>query len=167
MALTAGTKLTPQIEEIISKHIKTQLRQILEHHKSQHTPKSKTSVHQEWMFVAPKTRQHNGKTFTWCTKCHQGRGQWVSDHDSSTHIDGFHPQPRHFQQNRQKCNGILKTNGSKDNNSSNLTNQNGKTWVSFADMYQQADSDNDQLSAQLSLWEGIMSCFDFPDPDGD
>ncbi len=163
--------MTPQIEEIISKHIKTQLNQLIEHHKSQYTPKSKTFVHQEWMFVAPKIhgemRQHNGKTYNWCTKCRQGSGQWVSTHDSTTHIDGFRPQQRRFQQNRQQRNGILKTNGSKDNNNNNSVNPNGKMQVTFADMCQQDGSTNDQLSAQLSLQEGITSCFDFPDPDDD
>lgn len=45
------------------------------------------------MYIPPKTpgetRLHNGKIFNWCTKCHQGHGQWVSAHDNTTHIEGL------------------------------------------------------------------------------
>jgi hypothetical protein len=87
MALATGTKLTPQLEEIISKQIKSPLNQLLEHHKSQLTPEPKTFVHQDWMFVSPKTPgetcQHHGKTFNCCIKCHQGCGQLVSAHGTN------------------------------------------------------------------------------------
>jgi len=34
------------------------------------------------------TKTVNGKVFKWCTKCNHGKGQWVSAHDTSTHIEG-------------------------------------------------------------------------------
>ncbi len=42
MASAAGTKLTPRLEEILSKQVKAQSNQLLEHHKALNTPKPKT-----------------------------------------------------------------------------------------------------------------------------
>jgi hypothetical protein len=93
MASAAGTILTPQLEEIVPKQVKAQSNQLLEHHKALNTPKPKTFVHQDLMFIPPKTpgetRLHNGKIFNWYTKCHQGHGQWVSAYDNTTHIEGL------------------------------------------------------------------------------
>ncbi len=178
IALAAGTKLTPQLEELLSKQIKAPLTQLVECHKSlnnnNHSNKS-GFVHQEWMFVPPttpgETRQYDNKTFTRCTKCHQGKGQWVSAHDSNTHVDGFRPTPRRFNNNtntsRQQRNGILKT-GSKKELGSNAQNNNNKAHVSFADGNpNNLDHFSDGYLAQLSLQDGITSCFNIPEPDND
>ena len=55
--------------------------------------------HKEWMFIPPKTPNqqlvYNGSTFFWCTKCNNGAGQWVTSHQTATHVDGFrHPRAR-------------------------------------------------------------------------
>jgi hypothetical protein len=180
MALAAGTKLPPQLEELLSKQIKAQLNQLVERHKSLHNTNHNNQnkngfVHQEWMFNPPatagETRQFNNKTYTWCTKCRQGRGQWVSAHDSNTHVDGFRPTNRRYNNstnNRQQRTGILK-NGPKKDPPNHLGNTNiNKANVSFADGASNGfDTVNDGLSAQLSLQDGISSCFYLPDPDED
>ncbi len=132
-------------------------------------------VHQEWMFnpptIAGETRQYNNKTYTWCTKCRQGRGQWVSAHDSNTHVDGFRPTHRRSNnnnQNRQQHNGILKNGLRKDSPNHPTNVHNNKANISFADGVSNGlDASTDGLSAQLSLQDGISSCFYLPDPDDD
>jgi hypothetical protein len=62
-------------------------------------PKIPGRFHKEWMFIPPKlsTQQltYNNSTFYWCTKCNNGAGQWVTSHQTSTHVDGFcHPRSR-------------------------------------------------------------------------
>jgi hypothetical protein len=58
MALAAGTKLPPQLEELLSKHINAQLNQFAEHHKylkfNNNNNKGRC-VHQEWMLIPPST----------------------------------------------------------------------------------------------------------------
>jgi hypothetical protein len=176
MALAAGTKLPPQLEEILSKQIKAQLTQLIERNKSlqnNHTTNTNMNkngfVHQEWMFIPPstpgETRHYNNKTFTWCTKCRQGKGQWVSAHDSNTHVEGFRPTPRRFNNTngRQQRNGILKNGSKKDLNNPSNTNTN-KAHVSFTDGHtNMIDLSQDGILAQLSLQDGITSCFNLPD----
>lgn len=78
MALAADSKLPTQLEDILSKQIKTQLFQFFEqnktltNHNTNNTNKTGV-VHQEGMFVPPstprETRQYNNKKFNWCTTC--------------------------------------------------------------------------------------------------
>jgi hypothetical protein len=179
MALAAGTKLPPQLEELLSKQIKAQLTQLVERQKS-NTNNNNTNhqggfVHQEWMFIPPatpgETKQYHNKTFTWCIKCRQGKGQWVSAHDSLTHIEGFRPTPRRSSNNpnnnRQQRTGILRNTPRKDPPTSmQLTNT--RAHVSFADGNQNyVDQTSDGYSAQLSLQDSINACFNLPDPDDD
>jgi hypothetical protein len=175
MALTASTKLSPQLEDIVAKHVKAQLTQLVDCHKSNNNNTNKSGfVHQEWMFIPPtnlgETKQYNNKTFTWCTKCHQGKGQWVSAHDSTTHIEGFRPSPRRFgnpsSTNRQKQQGILKNNPKKDHLTTMTNNNNNHAHVSFADeTSNHLDKTADGYSAQLSLQDSINACFNLPDDD--
>jgi hypothetical protein len=181
MALVAGTKLLPQLEEILSKQIKAQLTQLIERNKSLQSHNNNNNnntnrtgfVHQEWMFVPPstsgETQQYNNKTFTWCTKCRQGKGQWVSAHDSNTHVDGFRPTSRRFNNanSRQQRTGILK-NGLKKDLNTPPNNNNNRAHVSFTDGNTNTmDFPQDNLSAQLSLQDTLTSCFNLPDPDDD
>jgi hypothetical protein len=116
------------------------------------------------------TKQYNNKTFTWCTKCRQGKGQWVSAHDSTTHIEGFRPSPRRFgnpsNTNRQKQQSILKNNPKKDHLTTTTNNNNNHAHVSFADeTSNHLDKTADVYSAQLSLQDSINACFNLPDDD--
>jgi hypothetical protein len=53
--------------------------------------------HPEWMVTAPITlmetsKNVNGKTYVWCTKCRRGAGLWVCTHTTDTHQSN----PRRF-----------------------------------------------------------------------
>jgi hypothetical protein len=156
MALAAPTTIPPQLEDIMIKHIKHQLKQLVDYHKQPTNTKQGSGHYREWKYNTPKNlneiRTHNGKQFKWCTKCNHGKGQWASGHDTDTHVDGFRFQ-RNSQNNRQQCTGILK-NG--------RTTQEGTPTghVSFLDQSSELTTDG-----QVSLQQGIENCFDFVDPD--
>jgi hypothetical protein len=62
-------------------------------------PRPQGRFYKEWMFIPPKFPNqqlvYNDSTFFWCKKCNNGAGQWVTSHQTSTHVDGFrHPRAR-------------------------------------------------------------------------
>lgn len=54
--------------------------------------------HQTWMTTQPNhpsdTKVVDRRVYSWCSKCRQGKGLWVSHHNTSTHVDGYCNQHR-------------------------------------------------------------------------
>jgi hypothetical protein len=95
MALNTTSHNSDAFHDYIHSQVKLQLSKILSSLQGQDgsNKPSPKSTYPEWMFVAPadmsEIKHWNGKDWHWCAKCHNGRGQWASTHDTSTHVDGF------------------------------------------------------------------------------
>jgi len=55
--------------------------------------------HPEWLYIAPQNLEEcktvQNRTYSWCTKCNRGSGQWVITHTTATHRDDYvHPNKR-------------------------------------------------------------------------
>lgn len=60
---------------------------------------------QSWITIPPsnpqETKVHDRRVYSWCTKCRQGQGLWVSHHNTSSHIDGYRQTRRRLDTNRR------------------------------------------------------------------
>lgn len=161
MALAASASKQPtSLEETLLKQIQT-LTQIIERNNTRQPGKGKP--YSEWKHSPPTNlsdiKTYNGKTFRWCTKCNNGKGQWASAHDTTTHVDGYKHDRSKTNNGRSQQNGILKngtTPGERPQPRIPRSN------VSFVDLHDNMDPQNHNANtAQLSLSDGIDNCWRF------
>jgi hypothetical protein len=48
-----------------------------------------------------ETKVVERRVYSWCTKCRQGMGLWVSHHNTSTHVTGYCNTRRRLENNRR------------------------------------------------------------------
>jgi len=156
MALNVAPALTDQLKEFLANQITTEFKRLTQGAKvpGKDTTKNgkfrgKTN-NQDWLYTPPanitdqKTVQN--RTYSWCTKCNKGNGQWVITHTEETHLDDYKHPGKDAATKRQ---GVLKSAHT----------------VRFQDQdstpSEQIDRQNTPQSAQLSLQDGLTNCFRF------
>jgi hypothetical protein len=70
-----------------------------------HNDSENNSQRPAWMTIAPMnpndTKVVDRRVYSWCTKCCQGMGLWVSHHNTITHVTGYRNNRRRFENNRR------------------------------------------------------------------
>jgi hypothetical protein len=118
-----------------------------------HNDYENNSQRPAWMTIAPMnpndTKVVDRRVYSWCTKCHQGIGLWVSHHNTITHVNGYRNNHRRLENNRRI-------------NLANASNQNpGQDSQKFSVMDGQNIHNTDNIpqnpGAQLSILDYLDS----------
>jgi hypothetical protein len=158
MALTVAPTLTDRLRDFLANHITTEIKRLSSGNRTPGKDSGRDGKFrgrpqsQEWLYVPPAnladTNTVQNRVYHWCTRCHQGTGQWVINHTDATHRDDYkHPNQK---KDATKCTGTSKSANT----------------VRFQDHQLTSDArakDGQELlpSAQLSLQDGINNYFRF------
>ncbi len=182
---TRHSPLPPQNHDQLVKSIFNQVKQLFDSHQPysnyistpngkhprQHLYDSTSShnrnrFHKDWKFHLPQTPNqtlwYNNSKFVWCTKCNKGGGQWVTSHETYTHVDGYRFQRPRPSPAPQPPHGILRHSPLPFSDPKNNTRDQRVTFVENGINIPPPPTAETTPThvAQLSLADGIASCFD-------
>jgi hypothetical protein len=91
-------KIVACVSQLKKHHYKQRGGYDYNNNKQNQDQRDRNPYHQPWMTTSPDhpsyTKVVDRKVFSWCSRCRQGKGLWVSHHNIATHVDGYRNQRR-------------------------------------------------------------------------